>query len=211
MDFERNGNEYGVEKLARDRLRDAVRETLRESADKAIIDKRDETRFKCGHVDVQIACEFDNGRQYLVQYNEEIRKREISSWKITLTTLNTEDVSHRYGSLITSESVVLSNLGLGLPYLYRSGPIPDFRPKEQFLFPEGEVADPEMLEELRQGIRSAFVLPLHELDSILAMRGLTSESTTELKRIAFGSVGAFALYMVGVKSRSLANRIKTKR
>lgn len=208
MDYERNGNEYGVEKLARDRLLDAVRETLRESADKAIIDKREESRFKCGFVDMQIACEFDNGQLYLVHYNEEIRKREISSWKVTLTNLNTEEATHRYGSLISSESVVLTNLGLGLPFLYRGGPIPNFRPTEQFLFPYGEIADPEMLEELRQGIRSAFVLPESELKAFLEIRDLTIESTKELKRIACGGVGAFALYMMGVKSRTLAQKFK---
>lgn len=207
MEFEPKRNEFAQEVLASNRLKKAVTEVLAESSDKLLVENRQATRFRSGKMRAQAVCEFDNGLEYLLDYTEESNRKEVYFWRIAITTLDTEHVTHQYRSLVTSEEVVLSNQGVGLPYLYREGPVPNTKGQIPFLFPYGEVAPAEMLEELRQGIRAAYVLPSNEAQDIIDMRALTIDDANELKRISCKSLGAYALFMTGVKWRIFASRI----
>jgi hypothetical protein len=209
MESDSNRNEFAQEMLAGNHLRDTVRQVLAESADRLLVESREESRFRVGTTEARAVCRFDNGLRYLVEYDEELRHGEIRSWHTKITNLDTERLTHAFGFLVTKEFFELTNQGRGLPLFTRFGLQPEKYTEQQCLF-DAEFATAEMVEDLRQGISSAYFLPLKEAKHIIKVHDKADEAKEYLHKVAFRNLGGHALFMAGVRLRTIKANIFKK-
>ena len=209
MESDPKRNEYAQEMLAGNHLRDTIRQVLVESADRLLVENRDESRYRPGKVENRAVCRLDNGLMYLIEYDEEIRNREVRYWRAKISNLNTESLTHQFGFLITQEYFELTNQGRGIPLFSRLGTSHADSIEQVDLF-DSEFATPEMVEELRQGISSAYFLPHKEAKEIITVYDKADETKEYLHKVAFRNLGSYVLFMAGVKLRTATSHISNK-
>ena len=207
MDHEANRKEFAQEMLAGNRLRDTVRQMLAESTDRFLIEHKEESRFRASKTEARAVCQFDNGLRYLVEYDERVRRGEVRFWHTKITNLDTERLTHQFGFLVTQEFFELSSEGWKLPRFTRFCSLPAGVNEQDYFF-DGVFATTEMVEELRQGISSAYVLPYENAKKTIERHDKIDYAKEQLHQGVFKNLGGYALFLAGVKARTIAQKFK---
>ena len=205
MDHESNRKEFALEALASNRLRATVEGLFVERADRLVSKTTTDKIFRYRKTDRSAVCVFENGQSYLISSYEESERQHVYLSRIRIETLDIDRLTYGYGSLISSEFIVLPDQGL--PRLFRKGPIQNPPIKPSFLFPEGTVPLAEQLEDLRQGIQSSEVWTADRTAKLIEDR---EEQKKKFKEAVCKSVGGYAAFMAGVRFRMFKSSITKK-